>query len=113
MWRRTSSTPVPVVQETAQRGRLVQEGPGRERVHVAAHFLDAGRGHAVGLVEHDDPAREAEQREYLQVLAGLRHHAVVHGDDQHGELPRGDAGDHVVDEAVVAGDIDETDAAAL
>ena len=96
-----------------QCGGLVQEGSCGERAHVAAHFLHAGRRHAVDLVEHDDPARKAEQREDLQVFAGLRHHAVVHGDDQHGELARGDAGDHVVDEAVVAGDVHEADAGGI
>ena len=48
----------------------------------------------------------------LQVLAGLRHHAVVGGDHQQREVDAGDAGEHVAHEALVAGHVDEADARA-
>ena len=47
------------------------------------------------------------------MFPGLRHHTVVSGHHQQGELATGDAGNHVVDEAVVAGNVHEADAAAL
>ena len=45
------------------------------------------------------------------MFPGLGHHAVVDGDDQERVLVRSDARDHVVYEAVVAGHVDEADAA--
>ena len=41
------------------------------------------------------------------MLAGLRHHAFVGGDDQQGEVDAADAGQHVLDEALVAGHVDD------
>ena len=46
------------------------------------------------------------------MLAGLGHDAVVGRDDEQGVLARGDAGDHVVHEAVVPGHVDEADSSA-
>ena len=43
----------------------------------------------------------------------LRHHAVVGGDDEQSVLAAGDAGHHVVDEAVVAGHVHEADPLAV
>src|SRR5207248_6295915 len=40
------------------------------------------------------------------VFAGLRHRAVVGGDDQDGAIHLGRAGDHVLDEVGVAGAVD-------
>ena len=42
------------------------------------------------------------------MLLGLRHHPIVGGDDEKGEVYAGDAGQHVADEAFVTGDVDES-----
>ena len=48
----------------------------------------------------------------MQVLPSLRHGAVAGVNHQKGVLHGGDAGHHVVDEAVMARHIDEADGAA-
>ena len=47
------------------------------------------------------------------MLAGLRHDPFVGGDDEQGEVDAAGAGEHVVDEALVAGDVDEADDGAV
>ena len=41
------------------------------------------------------------------MLPGLRHHRVVGGDDQHGEVEPRRARQHVPDEPLVTGHVDE------
>ncbi len=60
----------------------------------------------VDLVEEDDDARHADLAGEQDVLAGLRHGAVVGGDDQDGAVHLGGAGDHVLDVVGVAGAVD-------
>ena len=43
------------------------------------------------------------------MLARLRHHRIVGGDDEHGQVHTGGAGEHVLDEALVAGHIDDAE----
>ncbi len=59
------------------------------------------------------PRLDAEQVDDRQMLARLRHHAVVGGDDQQHEVDAGRAGQHVVDEALVARHVDEAEHAAV
>ena len=72
--------------------------------------VDAGE---VDLGEDDDPVLEAEECEDVEVFAGLGHDAVVGGDDEEDEVDAGGAGDHVLDEAFVSGDVDDADAASV
>ena len=44
-----------------------------------------------------------------QVLGGLRHGAFVGGDDEQRGVDAADTGQHVLDEALVAGDVDDAD----
>ena len=55
------------------------------------------------------PCREPQQVHDGEVLARLRHDAVVGGDHQHHEVDAGGAGQHVVHEALVARHVDEAD----
>ena len=43
------------------------------------------------------------------MLPRLGHDALVRGDDQQGEVDAADAGEHVLDEAFVARDVDDAD----
>ena len=70
---------------------------------------DAVRVDEVGLGQGDEAAAEAEEVEDREVLAGLRHHPVVGGDDEEREVDAGGAGEHVADQPLVAGDVDEAD----
>ena len=70
-------------------------------------FLDE-----IELGERDDAAPQLQQVEDLEVLACLRHDALVGGDDEQREIDRADAGEHVADEADVPGHVDDRDLAA-
>src|SRR5581483_2647711 len=63
----------------------------------------------VALGDDEDAAADTEEVEDGEVLAGLGHDALVGGDDQHGEVYAADAGEHVGDEVLVAGDVDDAD----
>ena len=43
------------------------------------------------------------------MLSGLRHDGLVRGDDQKAHVDAADASQHVVDEALVAGNVDDAD----
>ena len=60
----------------------------------------------VDLVQEDDDPRHADLAGEQDVLAGLRHRAVVGGDDEDGAVHLGGAGDHVLDVVGVAGAVD-------
>ena len=65
--------------------------------------------HEVGLGQHDNAARQAEQIQDGEMLAGLRHDAVVGGDHQQHEIDAGRARQHVVHQLLVARHVDEAD----
>ena len=58
------------------------------------------------LDDHEDAAH-VEKLQNLQMLDRLRHHAFVGVDDQQQELHAGCAGQHVVQETLVAGHVDD------
>ena len=53
------------------------------------------------------PARDLQKPADVEVLARLRHHGFVGRDDQHDQVDAAGAGQHVLDEALVARDVDE------
>ncbi len=65
---------------------------------------------SVRFCEYGDSALDSEQPADIEVLAGLRLDAFVGGDDQQHQINSADPGQHVADEALVAGNVDETDA---
>ena len=69
----------------------------------------AARPTRVGLGQRDDAARDAEQVDDREMLARLRHHAVVGRDHQQHEIDAGRARQHVVDEPLVARHVDEAE----
>ena len=58
------------------------------------------------------PSRDAEQVDDREVLAGLRHDAVVGGDHEQHDVDAGGAGDHLPHELLVARDVDDAHRAA-
>ena len=89
-------------------GGAFQEGRLQQRVDFVAHFRHPLRVHPVHLVDGHHAFAQSHQLQYLQVFPGLRHHPVVGGDHQQRILAPAHAGHHVVDEAVVSGDVHET-----
>ena len=55
----------------------------------------------IDLGQHDESGWDLQQVEYGQVLAGLRHHAFVRGDDQQRGVDPPDARQHILDEVAV------------
>ena len=47
------------------------------------------------------------------MLARLRHDRIVGGDDEQGQIDAGGAGEHVLDEALVARHVDDAEAIAV
>ena len=66
-------------------------------------------GTQIRLGQRDDAALNAEQIDDGKVLARLRHDAVVGRDHQQHEIDAGRPGQHVVDEFLVAGHVDEAE----
>ena len=62
----------------------------------------------VALGDGDDAGGNVEEIEDGEMLAGLGHGAFVGGDDEEGEVDATGASEHVLDEALVTGDIDDT-----
>lgn len=97
----------------ADDGAASEAGGFEEEAHF---FLDevepVGVVDEVGLGEGDDAVADVEEVEDLEVLAGLGHDAFIGGDDEEGEVDGACAGEHVADEADVAGDVDDGDVAA-
>src|SRR5260370_14359264 len=54
-----------------------------------------------------------EQMQDVEMLLRLRHHAIVGGDREQHEIDTVRAGEHVADEALVPGDVDDTGASAV
>src|SRR5262249_48227162 len=65
--------------------------------------------HQVGLGEGDDAVLQAEQSKDFEVFAGLGHDRVVGRDDEQGQVDAGGPGEHVLDEPLVPGAIDNAE----
>ena len=106
---RRASTPAPVTEET---GRISAPSMPVPMSALAMPLCAAAMRSASAmsiLVSATRPRVIAEQVEDRQVLAGLRHHPVVGGDDEQREVDAAGAGQHVVHQPLVAGHVDEAD----
>ena len=84
-----------------------EEGPADQRSDVFLHQIEPARLDQVALQKDHQTAGESQEPEDLHVLPGLRHHRVVGGDDQHGQIKSGRSRQHVADEPLMAGNIHE------
>ena len=101
--------PLPAARRDGHDGRALEERAAREAREVFPHQLQPVGLDEIGLGERDQPALDPQQRADGQVLARLRHDALVGGDHQHGEVDAAHAGQHVLDEPLVAGHVDDLD----
>ncbi len=93
--------------------RRTGEGRALEQLlDVGARQVGALGIDQIALAERDHRAAHGEQLEDRDVLARLRHDAVVAGDHEQGEVDPGRAGDHRAHEALVAGHVDDREHAA-
>ena len=91
----------------------VQSGLARERRDGAAYVFETFWFHAVGLRHRRDTALYAQQPQQREMFQRLRHRTVVRGNDQQRVLMGRYARDHVVYEAVMAGNVDEADSSSV
>ena len=113
-----------VLQQTVE--RLDELGCAEPGLHVDRHHggaLQKRAGHRLGYLhsgeldrvivgeadfgEGDHPVGDPEKVEDPEVLLGLRLPPLGRGDDEQAGIDRADAGQHVLDEANVAGYVDE------
>ena len=76
---------------------------------IRGHQLDPIVVNQVSFGQRDQSARNSEQVQNGQVLSCLRHDRLVRGDDQQREIDASDTGEHVVDEALVSGNVHNGD----
>ena len=91
----------------------LQAGALQELRDVGQNFRLLLRRGEIDLGERDDAALDAEQIDDGEMLAGLRHDAVVGRDHQQHEIDAGGAGQHVVDEFLVTRHVDEAEHGAV
>ena len=106
----SSGRPWPVSAETGTIGAPRQHGARQLLAHLFAHQVQpVWIIHEVGFGEGHDAARHLQQVQNGEVLARLRHHALVGGHHQQCHVDAADARQHVLDEILVAGHIDDAD----
>ena len=91
-------------------GRVFEEGAGDEFFGFEADEPEEVLIDEVGLGERDDAARNAEEAADVEVLARLGLDGLVGGDDEEHQIDAADAGEHVLDEPLMAGHVDEAEA---
>ena len=91
-------------------GRAFQERAGHELLHFEAHQSEHVGVHQVRLGQRDDAARDPQQAADVEVLAGLRLDGFVGRDHEQHQVDAAHPGQHVLDEALVAGDVHEAQA---
>jgi len=91
--------------------RRRQGRPSEAFLHLELRQLQHLGVDEVGLRQRHHRVPHAEQLEDAQMLLALGHPPFGRGDDEEGHLDRADAGEHVLDEADVAGNVDEPDLA--
>ena len=98
----SSAMPSPVTAETGRMSAPASAVPAKAaRISAATSARRSGVGQ-VGLGQGDHAARDAEQVDDRQMLAGLRHHPVIGGDHQQHEVDAGGAGQHGVHQPLMA-----------
>ena len=111
-WACSAAIPSPVLAET---GRW---GFGKRALREQCAYLGFGSVGArcignIALGQRDGRTLQTEQLGDRQMLPRLRHRPVIRGDDEQQEIDAGGPGQHVVDQLLVAGDVDEAKCAAV
>ncbi len=92
--------------------RTAQGGPIEEGPDLGRGGANPLRRRKVRLGERNHAARHAQEVDDREMLARLRLDALVGRDDEEDEVDAGRAGEHVLDEPFVAGNVDDGDPAA-
>ncbi len=89
--------------------RAVEGRPREAGLHVAPHRGEGVVVDDVGVGQRHDAVLDAEQLEDDQVFLALGHPPLASRHDEHDDIDRADAGQHVLEEPHVPGHVDEAD----
>ena len=81
--------------------------PGQPLCHLRTHHAEPFGVDEIALGEDRNATPHTEQLDNREMLFGLRHDSFVRGNDEEGDVDAGRAGEHVLDEAFVTGDVDD------
>ncbi len=104
---RSSSSPAPVTELTGTTGAPSRNEPATSSSTSSRTSAENVGIHQVGLGQRDHAARNPQQPADIEVLAGLRLDGFVGRDDEQHQVDAAHAGQHVLDEALVAGHVHE------
>ena len=94
--------------------RYAFEGRAFENVlDFRRHELEPLVVHEIALGDGHEAAADVQQVENGEVLPCLGHHRLVGGDHEESQVDAAHAGEHVVDESFVTGNVDDADLAAV
>ena len=83
---------------------------GAGNLRLQADHIQSFTVHQIGLGEHCNAAAHGEQAANVEVLASLRLDGFIGGNHQQDQVNSAHAGQHVAHEALVAGNVHETQA---
>ncbi len=92
--------------------RAGEGGWGEAIADLFAHQIEPIGIDGVYFRQNDDAAIDPQEVEDRQMLVCLWHRAFVRGDDKHGHVDAAHAGEHVLDEPLMAGNVDHADSLA-
>ncbi len=84
-----------------------QKGAGYEFASVLLGQFEMFGIDEISLGQYHQPVPDPQEGNDVQVLACLRHHAVVGGDHEDHQIDAGSSGHHVLNESLVPGNIDD------
>ena len=93
--------------------RAFQKRSGDELANLEARQLQHVGIGQIGFGERNEAGGHAQEPADVEMLAGLRHHRLVGRDDEDDEIDAADPGEHVLDEPLVAGHVDEREVDAV
>ena len=106
---RSASSPAPVTDDTRTIGAPASGVRASSAATSSAASSATSVVHGVDLRERDHRARDAEQLADREVLARLRHHALVGGDHEQQQIDARRARHHRAHEPLVAGHVDHAE----
>jgi hypothetical protein len=96
-----------------EEGRAVEHSSAHCRRNVGGDEFCPLSLHQIRFGQRDDSGGDLQKVEDGEVLARLRHHALVRGDDEQRRLNAPHACEHVLDEVAVAGHVNHADGCAI
>ena len=97
----------PVTTETGKIGTARRDGSLELPFDAPARLVALRGFDQVDLARNDDDAPHVEKLQNREMLQRLRHHAFACVDDEQQQLHAGGTGKHVMEESLVAGNVDD------